>query len=82
VPAAHEALDREDRVLRIRDLLVFRDLADEPLALVGKRDDRRGEPAALRVDQDLGLVALHDGDHAVGRAEVDANDFCHDSLLL
>ena len=35
------------------------------------------EPAALGVDQDLGLIAFHDGDHAVGRAQVDANDFCH-----
>jgi hypothetical protein len=47
---------------------------DEPLALVGERDDRGGRAVARGVDEDLGLAALHDGDHRVGRAEVDADD--------
>ncbi len=45
--AAHEALDREDRVLRVRDLLALRGRADEPLAVLRERDDgRRGAPAS------------------------------------
>ena len=34
--AAHEALDREDRVLRIGDGLTFRGLAYQPLATLCK----------------------------------------------
>ena len=77
MPAAHEALDGENRVLGIGDLLMLGGLPNQTLALFGERDDRRRQAAALGVDQHLGLIAFHDGDHAVGRAEVDSNDFCH-----
>ena len=57
---------------------MFGGLTDEAFALFGERDDRRREAAALGVDQHFGLIAFHDGDDAVGRSEVDANDLCHD----
>ena len=38
--------------------------------------------AALRVGDDLRLAALHDGDHGVRRAQVDADDLAHRSSVL
>ena len=42
-----------------------------------ERDDRRRQPAAFRVGDDDGLAAFHDGDHGVGGAQVDTDDFAH-----
>ena len=72
--AAHEPLDREDGVLRVRDGLALRDLADEPLAALRERHDRRRRAAAFGVRDDDGCVAFHDGDHGVRGAEVDSDD--------
>src|SRR5690606_17959113 len=79
---AHEALDGEYRVFRVGDLLVLGGLPDQPLAFFGETDDRRGNPRAGGVDQHLRLIAFHDRDTAIGRAEVDANDFRHSLYLL
>ena len=49
---AHEPLDRVDRVVRVRDRLAFRDLADQTLAALGERDDRRRDPAAFGIRDD------------------------------
>src|SRR6185369_6571151 len=59
-------------------------IADEPFALVGERDDRRGQPVAFLVRDNLGLAALHDRDDGIRRAEVNTNDLFaagHCSLL-
>ena len=72
---AHEPLDREDRVFGVGDRLPLGDLADQPLAVLGERHDRRRGPRAFLVDDDCRLAAFHDGDDRVGRAEVDSNDF-------
>ena len=80
--AAHEPLDREDRVLGIRDLLALGGCADEPLAVTPEGDDgRRGAPA-LGVRDDGGLGSLEDGHARVRRPEVDADGLCHVLLLL
>src|SRR3978361_1689685 len=43
--AAHEALDREDRVLGIHHRLAFGDRSDQPLTALGEGDyGRRGAP--------------------------------------
>jgi hypothetical protein len=55
-------------------------LPDEDFALVGKADDRRRQPAALGVDQDLGLITLHDCDNAVGSSKVNSNYLCHNVI--
>jgi hypothetical protein len=80
VLAAHEALDREDRVLRVRDLLAARRRPDEPLPVLRERDDGRGRAPALRVGDHRRLAALEHGHAAVGRAEVDADGLCHGFL--
>ena len=80
--AAHEALDREDRVLRVRHLLALRGRPDEPLAVLRERDDGRRRAPALGVRDDGRLAALEHGHAAVGRAEVDADGLCHACLLL
>ena len=77
---AHEALDREDGVLGVGDRLPLGDLADQPLAGLGERDDRRRQPPAFRVGDDHRLAAFHHGDDGVGGAQIDADDFAHCSL--
>jgi hypothetical protein len=71
--AAHEALDGEDGVLRVRDGLPLGDGADEPLAALGEGDDGRGGATTLRVLDDGRLAAFEDGHARVRRAEVDAD---------
>jgi hypothetical protein len=50
----------------------------QDLAVFGVGDDGRRGARAFRVLDDLGLAAFHDGDAAVGGAEVDADDLAHD----
>ena len=71
---SHEALDRENRVLRVRHRLPLGNLTDQALALVRERDDRRCRPASLRVRHHLRVRTLHQGDDAVRRPQVDSND--------
>ena len=70
--------------LRVGDGLALGLVADEPVALVGERDDGRGEAVAVLVRDDLDLGPLHHGDDRVRGAEVDADDFLfsHLSCLL
>ena len=77
VAAADQALDREDGVFGIGDRLALGRLADQPLAVLGEGDDRRRGARAFRILDDLGVLAVHDGDAGVGRAEVDTDYFCH-----
>ncbi len=82
VAPSDQALDREDGLFRVGDRLAFRRLADETLAIVREGDDRRRGARALRVLDDLGGCAFHDGDAGIGRAEVDADDLSHVSPLF
>ena len=75
--AAHEALDREDRPLRVDDGLPLGDGADEALVAVGERNDRGGRATALAVLEDGRLAALHDREARVGGAEVDSDGLAH-----
>src|SRR5215204_5959424 len=56
--AAHETLDRKDRVLRIRDRLPAREAAHQPFAAGGDRDDRWGQSLTLRIRDDRRLATL------------------------
>ena len=75
--AAHEPLDREDRVLGVHHRLALGHGADEALARVGERDDGRGRAPALGVLDDLRLAALEHGHRGVGRSEVDSDRLRH-----
>ena len=65
--AAHEALDREDRVLGVRHGLPLGDLPDEPLAVLGEGHHGRRRPRAFLVHDHGRLTAFHDRYHRVGR---------------
>src|SRR5262249_22139430 len=52
-------------------------LADQPLAIVGKSDDRRRGAHAFGILDDLGVLALHHRNARTGRAEVDTDDLAH-----
>ena len=80
--AAHEALDREDRVLRVGHCLALGDGADEPLTTAGERHHRRSRPTTLGVLDDRRLATLQHGHTRVGRAEVDSDCLSHGSCLL
>ena len=75
--APHEPLDGVDGLLGVRDRLALRHLADEPLPLLRIGDDARGEPRALLVGDDDGVLAFHHRHHGVRGAEVDADDLGH-----
>ncbi|CAI08838.1 putative NAD-specific glutamate dehydrogenase encoded in antisense gene pair with dnaKJ [Aromatoleum aromaticum EbN1] len=75
--AADQALDGEQRVLRVRDRLALGRRAGQDLAVFRVRDDGRGGTCAFGVFDDLGLAAFHHGDAAIRRAQVDTDDFSH-----
>src|SRR5262249_41205460 len=82
VAAAHEALDRVDRVLGVGDGLAPGDLPDQDLTLVVPRHHRWGQPAALLVRDDLRILPFHDGHDRVRGAELDADGFAHCRVSL
>ncbi len=75
--AAHEALDREDRVGGVRDGLALGDGADEALARSGERDDGRRRATTLGVLDHRRLAAFEDRHARVGRAQVDSDGLAH-----
>ena len=77
VAAADQALDREEGVFGIGDRLALGRLADEALAVLGEGDDGGRGARAFRILDDLGVLAVHDGDAGIGRSEVDTDYFCH-----
>ena len=82
VAPADQPLDGEQGVLRIGHRLALGRLADQPLAGVGEGDDRRRRARAFGVLDDANVLAFHDGDAGVRRAEVDADYFAHCSHLF
>ena len=78
--AAHETLDRKDRVLRICDRLVARHATDDPLVVFINSDYRGNKTLPLSRGDDDRFAALHNSRDRVGGAEVDANDFCHNKF--
>ncbi len=77
IAAPHEPFDREYRVRGVGDGLPFRDLADQTLAGLGKRHDRRRRAGSLLVCNDGRLAGFHNGDRGVGGAQIDTDDFSH-----
>src|SRR4029077_8377708 len=77
VAPADQALDREERALRIGDRLTLGGLGDQSLAVVTERDDRGRRAHAFRVFDDLWRRAFHDRDTRIGGAQVGADDLTH-----
>ena len=74
VTAAHEALDRSDRLRGVGHGLALGRRADEARTIGLERDDRRRSATALRVLDDDGRPAFHHADAGVGRTQIDADD--------
>ena len=64
----HESFHGEHRVRRIGDRLPLGSVPDEPLAGLGKGDNRRRRARAFGVFENHGLAAFHDGHARVGGA--------------
>ena len=85
--AAHQALDREDGVLRVGHRLALGDLPDQPLAARREADDRRrgARPFGVGNDLDVGrrtrMRHLDDGDARVGGPQIDPDDLPHACAL-
>ena len=62
---AHKPLDRENRVLRIRDHLFFREVSDHDISGVIEGDDRWNESRSIGRGNDARHTILDDGDKAV-----------------
>ena len=82
VALTHVTLDRTERAIGVGDRLTLGDLADEYLAGLRERDDRRGRAGALGVGDDDGVAALEDRDDRVGGTEVDTDCLGHGFLLV
>ncbi len=80
--AADQPLDREDRVLRIRQGLAHGQVSDQPFPGGREGDDRRGRGKAFQVGDDDGALPVEIGDAGVGRAQIDPDDASHASGLL
>ena len=80
--ATDEALDREHGVLRIGHGLALGGLADQHLAVLGKRDDGRRGAITLAVLDDARLAAFHDGDAGIGGSQIDADYLSHTKAPL
>ncbi len=81
VLTAHEPLHRGDGVVRVRDHLVARRLAHQPLALVREGDDARGRATAFGVLDHDRLSALHNRYDRVRCTQVDSDCLaCHIDL--
>ena len=77
-----QALDRVQGVLGVGDRLALGPRADQRLAIVHVGDDGGVVQGAFGVLDDLDLTAVQDSHAAVGRTQVDANDFAHGGKYL
>ncbi len=82
VVGAHLTLDGRDGAVGVGDGLTLGDLADHALAGLGEGHDGRRGARALGVGDDDGLAALHDGDAAVGGAQIYTDNLAHCFFLL
>ena len=71
--ATHEALDRDNRVLRIDRLMRLRGVADLAAAVSAVAHNRRQQHAPALVGQGHGDAVAHRRDKGVGRAQIDAH---------
>ena len=70
----NQTLEGKDGILRVHNSLSLSRQADKTLAMLGERDDGGRCPCTLRVLDNTGSLALHDGDARVCRAQVDTDN--------
>ncbi len=78
--AADETLDGINRGMGVRHGLTLSGLADEHLARLRERNDRRSRPRAFLVRNDYRVAAFHNSHAAVRCAQVNTKYFCHNFL--
>ena len=74
---AHQALDRVQGVLGIRDRLTLGRLPDQHFAIVAVGNHGRRGARSLGILDDLRLAAFHDRHAGVGGPEVDTDNLAH-----
>ena len=79
--APHQTLDRKNGTAGVRHGLTLGGVTDQAL-LISEGYHGRGRTAAVRVGDAFGVLAFHHIDTTVRRAEVNANDFAHNTFLL
>ena len=67
---AHQTLDGENRLRRVRDGLTFRQGTDQTFAILRERDDRRSRPRAFGVRNHHGFAVFHDGHAGIGSTKI------------
>ena len=72
--AAHEPLDRVDRLGRVGDRLALRRVADQHVSLGRESHHRRRETTPLLIGDHRHIAPLHHRDDAVRRSQIDANN--------
>ncbi len=75
--AADQPLDREEGEFGIGDALALGGLTDQPLAIRGEGDDRRGGAGAFGIFDDLGGRPFHHRDAGIGGTQIDTDYFSH-----
>ena len=75
--ATNQAFDGKQGVFGVGHGLTARGGADQHFAFVGVGDHGRRGARAFGVFDDFRLAAFHDGDAAIGGAQVNTNDFRH-----
>ncbi len=77
---AHVALDRADGAVHVGHSLALGHLADEDLAGLAERHDRRRGARALGVHDDGGFTAFQRGDAGIGGSQIDAYCTSHSDV--
>ena len=80
--ASHLPLDGRNGLVGVGHRLTLRRLADQTLARLRERHDRRRGPRAFRVGDNGRLPAFHYGHATICRTQVNTYNLSHDNVLL
>ena len=75
-----QALYGEKGIFRVRHRLALRGLADEAVAIFGEGHHRWRRARAFGVFDNPGVLAIHDGNAGIGSAQVNPDNFAHQTL--
>ena len=76
----NQTLESEDSVLQVHNCLSLSRQTNKTLAMLGECDDRGCSPSSFCILDDMGSLALHDGDARVGRAQVNTNNWTYKNV--